>query len=129
MPGIAQAKDIESYEDYRDYCSPAAYQYGIQSSDCGKFKSIYEERYQQEQNQQQPQRRNTESKKNDDNDKNEDGISGYVGTTLGLFFPNDDYANTGFMDFFSTPGLQRFAGLRGTVAAVSEPVTQMLRIN
>ena len=28
MPNMAQAKDIESYEDYRDYCSPAAYQYG-----------------------------------------------------------------------------------------------------
>ena len=96
MPSIAQAKDIESYEDYRDYCSPAAYQYGIQSSDCDKFKDIYEERYRQELNQQQPQRRNTESKKNDDNDKNEYGISGYVGTTLGLFFPNDDSVNTGF---------------------------------
>ncbi|MEL6788474.1 MAG: hypothetical protein AAFO76_13970 [Cyanobacteria bacterium J06607_15] len=32
IPQVAQAKNIESYEDYRDYCSPAAYQYGIQSS-------------------------------------------------------------------------------------------------
>jgi hypothetical protein len=56
MPNMAQAKDIENYEDYRLYCGAAAYQYGVQSSDCDKFKSTYgeierQERYNQSTNQ------------------------------------------------------------------------------
>ncbi len=46
MPKMVQAKDIESYEDYRNYCSPAAYQYGIQSPNCDRFQNIYEHRFQ-----------------------------------------------------------------------------------
>ena len=95
MPSIAQAKDIESYEDYRDYCSPAAYQYGIQSSDCGKFKSIYEERDRQEQNSQ-PMRRNTEIQKSTQRDSSDNDVKGYIGTSIGLFFPDTDVLNTGF---------------------------------
>ena len=49
-PNIVRAKDIESYKDYQDYCSPAAYQYGIQSSDCDRYRSIYENRFQQSRN-------------------------------------------------------------------------------
>lgn len=94
IPNMAQAKDIESYQDYRDYCSPAAYQYGIQSSDCDRYRNIYEQRYLQQTNPQQPRRRNVESEKNEND--NEKGVSGYVGTTLGLFFPNEDFVNTGF---------------------------------
>ena len=93
-PNIVRAKDIESYRDYQDYCSPAAYQYGIQSSDCDRYRSIYEQRYLQQTNPQQLQRRNAGSENKEKN--NEEGVSGYVGTTLGLFFPNDDSVNTGF---------------------------------
>jgi hypothetical protein len=90
ISGIAQAKDIESYEDYRLYCSSAAYQYDVQSPDCDKFKSIFEERYRQEQNFQ-PTRRDTQERQK----SSDDGVKGYVGATAGLFFPDTDVLNTG----------------------------------
>lgn len=88
MPKIAQAKDIESYEDYRNYCSPVAYQYGIQSSDCDRFEDIYENRVQEELEQQQLRRRETEKVTKDSIQNNR--IKGYVGGSLGAFFPTDD---------------------------------------
>ena len=87
VPNMAQAKDIESYQDYRDYCSPAAYQYGIQSSDCDRYRSIYEQKYLQESEQRQIRRRNT-TQTSDTNPNNR--IKGYVGGSLGAFFPTED---------------------------------------
>ena len=87
MPNIAQAKDLESYQDYRDYCSPAAYQYGIQSSDCDRYKGIYENRLLEETEQRQI-RRNATKEKSDTNQDNR--IKGYVGASLGAFFPTED---------------------------------------
>ena len=84
---MAQAKDIESYQDYRDYCSPAAYQYGIQSSDCDRYRNIYENRSQQELEQQQIRRRDTQGKSNANQNNR---IKGYVGGSLGAFFPTED---------------------------------------
>ena len=57
IPNMAQAKDIESDRDYRDYCSPAAYQYGIQSPDCDRYHGIYKNRLQQQSQQRQIRRR------------------------------------------------------------------------
>ena len=90
MPNMAQAKDIESYEDYRDYCSPAAYQYGIQSSDCDRYRSIYENRRLEEtkQSEQRPRRRDANKETSDTNQNNR--IKGYVGGSLGAFFPTED---------------------------------------
>ncbi len=93
MPNMAQAKDIESYEDYRMYCSPAAYQYGIQSSDCDRYKDIYENQLQEELEQRQIRRRNTKQEENDANQGNP--IKGYIGGSLGVFFPDSDVLNTG----------------------------------
>ena len=100
---MAQAKDIESYEDYRDYCSPAAYQYGIQSPDCDKFKSIYEERYRQEYDLQ-PTRRDTK-KRSTRREFSNSKTKGYIGATLGAFFPDTDVLNTGF-------GISLYGGVR-----------------
>ncbi|MEY2832064.1 MAG: hypothetical protein RLZZ574_1322 [Cyanobacteriota bacterium] len=95
VPSIAQAKDIESYEDYKGYCSPAAYQYGIANPDCEKFKSIYGERYKQELNSQ-PTRRNTEIQESTQRESSDNDVKGYIGTSIGLFFPDTDILNTGF---------------------------------
>ena len=86
-PNIALAKDIESYKDYQDYCSPAAYQYGIQSSDCDRYRSIYENRFQEDSEQRQIRRREA-TEKSDTNQSNR--IKGYVGGSLGAFFPTED---------------------------------------
>lgn len=104
LPNLAQAKDIESYEDYRNYCSPAAYQYGIQSSDCGKFKTIYEQRDIQEQNLQ-PRRRDTQLQKRNRSTSSNSQTKGYIGATLGAFFPNTDVLDTGF-------GISLYGGAR-----------------
>lgn len=88
IPNLAQAKDIESYEDYRNYCSAAAYQYGIQSSDCDRYQDIYENRLQQELEQRQIRRRKTEEATKDITQNNR--IKGYIGGSLGAFFPTED---------------------------------------
>ena len=102
IPNMAQAKDIESYQDYRDYCSPAAYQYGIQSSDCDRYRNIYENRFQQESEQRQIRKRDTTQTSDANQNKR---IKGYVGGSLGAFFPDADLSlfginsidiNTGF---------------------------------
>ncbi len=88
MPSLAQAKNIESYEDYQQYCSPAAYQYGIQNPDCDRYKGIYENQLQEELEQRQIKRRNTKKEESDANQANR--IKGYVGGSLGAFFPTED---------------------------------------
>ena len=90
IPKVAQAKDIESYEDYRNYCSPAAYQYGIQSSDCDRYQDVYENRFQQELKQQKIRRIKTEIT---NNIQESNRIKGYIGGTLGAFFPTEDKNN------------------------------------
>ena len=87
IPNIAQAKDIKSYQDYQDYCSPAAYQYGIQSRDCDRYRNIYENRFQQDLEQQRIRRRDTQEKSNANRNNR---IKGYVGGSLGAFFPTED---------------------------------------
>ena len=91
MPNIAQAKDIESYQDYRDYCSPAAYQYGIQSSDCDRYRGIYENRLLEESQQlEQRQIRRRDARKETSDTNQDNRIKGYVGGSLGAFFPTED---------------------------------------
>lgn len=91
ISNAASARDIESYEDYKQYCSSYAYQYKVQSPDCDRYQEIYQEQYNRELNIQQPTRRNLEQ-----DEETNVGIDGYVGGTLGLFFPNDDLVNTDF---------------------------------
>ena len=85
MPNMAQAKDIESYQDYQDYCSPAAYQYGIQSPDCDRYKSIYEDRNIQELT---PTTEGELTEKSADKKVSQDNVHGYIGATIGGFFPD-----------------------------------------
>ena len=106
MPNIAQAKDIESYQDYRDYCSPAAYQYGIQSSDCDRYKGIYENRLLEESEQKQI-RSNAQKEKSDTNQDNR--IKGYVGGSLGAFFPTE---YLGFIDINTGFGASFYGGAK-----------------
>ena len=95
-PNIALAKDIESYQDYQDYCSPAAYQYGIQSPDCDRYRSIYENRSQQELEQRQIRRRDTKIRNRTRENQSSKGTTGYLGATIGAFFPDADALDTGF---------------------------------
>jgi opacity protein-like surface antigen len=93
ISGIAQAENIESYEDYKLYCGDAAYQYNVQSPDCDQVKSIFEERYQQEESQilkkDTPENTSTQQKSSNDD------IKGYLGISTGLFFPDEEFFNTG----------------------------------
>ncbi|MGL5794713.1 MAG: outer membrane beta-barrel protein [Waterburya sp.] len=93
ISGIAQAEKIESYEDYKLYCGYGAYQYNVQSPDCDKFKSSFEERYQQEQSQ--PVKKDTQDNTSTQQKSSNDGIKGYLGVTTGLFFPDEEFLNTG----------------------------------
>lgn len=92
IPVVAQAKDIENYEDYQLYCSPQAYQYNVQSPDCDKFRNIFKDR-ERELNRQQLPSENATEKQN--NRRHKTGISGYTGATLGLFFPDREGLNNG----------------------------------
>lgn len=90
------AQDINSYEDYKLYCSDAAYQYDVSSPDCGTYESQYKEQIQQDLKpkaikETQPE----ELQKSNLNNQNSD-IEGYVGISLGAFFPDLDNADTGF---------------------------------
>jgi hypothetical protein len=93
ISGIAQAENIENYEDYKLYCGDAAYQYNVQSPDCEKFKSSFEEKYQQEESQirkkDSPENTSTQEKSSDEE------IKGYLGVSTGLFFPDEEFFNTG----------------------------------
>ena len=82
-----QAQEIDSYEDYRLYCSPAAYQYNVQSTDCDRYKNVYENRLQQELEEKQIRRRTV--KEQSDSNQN-DRVRGYAGGSLGAFFPTED---------------------------------------
>jgi len=84
ISGEAQAKNIDSYEDYRMYCSSAAFQYGVQSPDCSRYKGIYENRLQEELQQRQIRRRSTQRGASP-----EFKTKGYVGGSLGAFFPTE----------------------------------------
>ena len=96
VPSIAIAKDIESYEDYKMYCSSVAYQYGIQSPDCEKYKSIFEQRDIQENNVRQKRqngsirRRNVRTEKKSTSKKR-----GYIGINPGAFIPDSNELETG----------------------------------
>lgn len=114
IPQVALAKNIVSYEDYRNYCSPAAYQYGIQSSDCDRYQGIYENRLQQELNQQQNIRRRNKETANDIQEKNR--IRSYVGGSFGAFFPTEDKGD--FFDLGSDLGeLNLNTGIGGSLFA------------
>ena len=93
ISGEAQAKNIESYEDYRLYCSPAAFQYGVQSPDCSRYKGIYENRLQEELDQRQNRRRSTEQENREESGNLR---KSFIGGTFGTYFPDADGVNTGY---------------------------------
>jgi opacity protein-like surface antigen len=109
MPNIAQAKDIESYQDYRDYCSPAAYQYGIQSSDCDRYKNIYENRLLEETEQSEQRQIRRNARKETSNTNQDNRIKGYVGGSLGAFFPTE---YLGFIDLNTGFGASFYGGAK-----------------
>ncbi|AFZ34209.1 hypothetical protein Sta7437_0611 [Stanieria cyanosphaera PCC 7437] len=87
-----QAQSIDSYEDYKLYCSRGAFDYGLQSPDCSQYKDTYENRPQEELKQQDTrQEENTHSQTNNNNSEAKTkNIRGYVGGSLGAFFPTND---------------------------------------
>lgn len=89
---LAQAQEINSYEDFRLYCSDAAYQYDVASPDCDDYKPYYQERIQEEI---QPQNTNPDVNKIKRRSTRRNDVSGYVGGSLGAFFPDMDGFNTG----------------------------------
>ena len=116
----AQAKNIESYDDYRMYCSPAAFQYGVQSPDCSRYKGIYENRLQEELEQRQIRRRSTQREASP-----EFKTKGYVGGSLGAFFPTGDIEGLGTLidfvlgtnDFADNPDTELDTGFGGSLFA------------
>jgi hypothetical protein len=90
---LAQAQEINSYEDFKLYCSDAAYQYDVASPDCDDYKPYYQERIQEEI---QPQNTNPDLNKIERRSIKRNEVSGYAGLTLGAFFPDIDGADTGF---------------------------------
>ena len=93
-PGlVAQAQEINSVEDYQLYCSSAAYYYDVESSECEKYKPVYEQQRQQEPEQ------NDEVSPTDSTEestRSSEQVRGYAGVSLGAFFPNEELADTGF---------------------------------
>jgi hypothetical protein len=93
---VVQAQEINSYEDFKLYCSDAAYQYNVASPYCDDSKPYYQEQIQEELNRQQNvntketevERREAKRKQNE--------VSGYAGGALGIFFPDKDDTDTGF---------------------------------
>ena len=88
----AQANNIDSYQDYKLYCGPGAYQYGVQSRYCDQYEGIYGDKLQQELDQRQK-RRNTQPQTIEEKANR---IEPFIGGTIGAFFPTDEFANTGF---------------------------------
>lgn len=108
--GLAKAQEINSYEDFKLYCSDAAYQYNVQSSYCDEYRPYYQQQLQEELYQQNIQYQDAEINRRN---TNQTDIEGYAGITLGAFFPDqnlsdeqenflvnligtDDILNTGF---------------------------------
>ena len=92
--GLAQAQEINSYEDFKLYCSDGAYQYDVASPYCDDYKQYYQDRIQEKLNRQPS--INTESEKVERRSTNSTKITGYAGVSLGAFFPNEDDIDTGF---------------------------------
>ena len=93
-PGlIAQAQEINSVEDYQLYCSSAAYYYDVESPECEKYKPVYEQQRQQESNDENssPTIDNAE-----ETPRSTQQVRGYIGGSLGAFFPDSDFGDTGF---------------------------------
>ena len=91
---LANAREINSYEDFKLYCSDTAYQYDVASPYCDDYRPYYKDRIEQE-----PDRlHNIDAEdsriKRRDTDRND--VSGYAGFSLGVFFPENEDADTGF---------------------------------
>ena len=82
------APRIDSYEDYRLYCSPLAFRHQVQSSDCDSYRNLYEQRLQQELEQRQIRRRSIRRQKRSSERANNNKF--YLGASLGLGFPTND---------------------------------------
>lgn len=89
---LAQAQEINSYEDYQLYCSDAAYQYDVASPYCDDYKPYYQERIQEEI---QPQNTNPDVNKIERRSIRRNDVYGYAGLTLGAFYPDNEDAETG----------------------------------
>jgi Outer membrane protein beta-barrel domain len=91
---VSQAQEINNYEDFKLYCSDAAYQYDVASPDCNEVKPYFQEQIQEDLNQQPNnniQQPEIERRKVQEND-----VSGYAGIALGAFFPDEENLDTGF---------------------------------
>ena len=93
---LAQAQEINNYEDFKLYCSDAAYQYNVASPNCDRNKPYYQNKIQEELNRQQ--NINSEENKVERRKTKKNNVSGYAGLSLGAFFPDDEDAATGFGD-------------------------------
>ena len=97
--GLAQAQEINSYEDFKLYCSDAAYQYDVASPYCDDYKPYYQNQIQEELNRQQnvnPEDSHIERRNTRKRNKRRNNVSGYAGVSLGAFFPEEDGLDTGF---------------------------------
>ncbi|MDJ0688206.1 MAG: outer membrane beta-barrel protein [Xenococcaceae cyanobacterium MO_188.B32] len=112
-----KAKSIDSYEDYKIYCSPQAYHYNLESSECTNYKNIYEQELREELNQQQELNYDERNNRRQ-NVRQANKIKGYAGISLGAFFPDDlDDFFTGLEDFLGVedPNLDLDTGFGGTI--------------
>lgn len=119
---LAQAQEINSYEDFQLYCSDAAYQYDVASPYCDDYKPYYQERIQEEI---QPQNVNPDVNKIKRRSTRRNDVSGYVGGSLGAFFPIDDIEGLGTLidfvlgtdDFKNNPDTDLETGFGGSLFA------------
>lgn len=89
---LAQAQEINSYEDFQLYCSEAAYQYDVASPYCDDYKPYYREQIQEEI---QPQNTKPDVNKIERRSTERNDVSGYAGLTLGAFYPDNESVETG----------------------------------
>ena len=91
-PGlVVQAQEINSFEgDQLDWCSTAYYD-DDQNFECEQYKQIYEQQKQQEPDEDSnPSLDNTEEDRPEETN-NSGQVRGYVGGSLGAFFPDSDF--------------------------------------
>jgi hypothetical protein len=93
---VVQAQEINSYEDFKLYCSDAAYQYNVASPYCDNSKPYYQEQIQEELNRQQNINTKETEVERKEAKRKQNAVSGYAGISLGAFFPDEELLKTGF---------------------------------
>lgn len=91
---VSQAQEINNYEDFKLYCSDAAYQYDVASPYCNEVRPYFQEQIQEDLNQQP--KNNIQKYEFESTKEKQNNIYSYAGIALGAFFPDEELFKTEF---------------------------------